>query len=146
MKSSDWNSESPPLVSVCCVTYNHASYIKKAIDSFLMQETDFPFEILIHDDSSTDGTTDIVMEYAEKYPGIIKPIIQTENQLSKGGLICPRLVFPKTLGKYIALCDGDDYWTDKTKLQKQVSFLENNSDYVITYTDCRLFDENGDLK
>ena len=140
-----WDIDSPPLVCICCITYNHASYIKEAIDSFLMQETDFSFEVLVHDDASTDGTTDIILAYAEKYPSIIKPIIQTENQFSKGGLINARLVFPKAKGKYIALCDGDDYWADKTKLQKQVLFLENNSEYVITYTDCQPFDETGSL-
>ena len=141
-----WSANAVPIVSICCITYNHERYIMQAIDSFLMQETDFPFEIVIHDDASTDGTADIILEYVERYPAIIKPILQTENQFSKGGLINPRFVFPKTQGRYIALCEGDDYWTDKTKLQKQVSFLENNSEYAITYTDCRLFDEKGDLK
>ncbi len=144
--SSEWNCHSPPLASICCITYNHKSYIREAIDSFLMQETNFPFEILIHDDASTDGTTKIIMDYAKKYPDIIRPIIQTENQYTKGGLINPRFVFPKARGKYIALCEGDDYWTDKTKLQKQVTFLENNPGYVITYTDSRSFDENGNLE
>ena len=141
-----WGGGASPLVSICCITYNHVSYIMEAIDSFLMQETTFPFEILIHDDASTDGTTDIIIDYANKYPKIIRTIIQTENQYSKGGLINPRFVFPKARGKYIALCEGDDYWTDKTKLQKQVNFLENNPDYVITYTDSQPFDENGKLK
>ncbi len=142
---SDWGCHSRPLASICCLTYNHKQYIRETIDSFLMQETNFPFEILIHDDASIDGTTDIVLDYAERYPSIIKPIIQTENQYTKGGLINPRFVFPKARGKYIALCEGDDYWTDKTKLQKQIDFLENNADYVITYTDCQPFDENGKL-
>jgi len=142
----DWGGGASPLVSICCITYNHVSYIMEAIDSFLMQETTFPFEILIHDDASTDGTTDIIIDYANKYPDIIRTIIQTENQYSKGGLINPRFVFPKARGKYIALCEGDDYWTDKTKLQKQVNFLENNPDYVITYTDSQPFDKSGKLK
>lgn len=140
-----WNKNSLPLVSICCITYNHQSYLREAVDGFLMQETDFPFEIIIHDDASQDGTTDIVNTYAEHFPDIIKTIIQTENQYSKGGLINPRFVFPKARGRYIALCEGDDYWTDKTKLQKQVDFLEKNPEYVITYTDCQPFDENGIL-
>lgn len=123
---SGWDYSSPPLASICCITYNHASYIQEAIDSFLMQKTTFPFEILVHDDASTDGTTEILLGYAKKYPDIIKPIIQTKNQYTKCGLINPRFVFPKAKGKYIALCEGDDYWTDPSKLQKQVSFLENN--------------------
>ena len=129
----NWDTGLPPLVSICCITFNHISYIKEAIEGFLMQETDFSFEIIIHDDASTDGTSDI------------KSIIQTENQFSKGGLINPRFVFPKTVGRYISLCEGDDYWTDKEKLQKQVSFLEANSDYVITYTDCQPFDDAGEV-
>lgn len=142
---SGWDYCSPPLASICCITYNHASYIQDAIDSFLMQETRFPFEILVHDDASTDGTTEIILDYAKKYPDIIKPIIQTKNQYAKCGLINPRFVFPKAKGKYIALCEGDDYWTDTTKLQKQVSFLEDNPEYVITYTDSQPFNENGKL-
>jgi len=139
---SNWE-EAQPLVSICCITYNHLSYLREAIDSFLMQETSFPFEIIVHDDASTDGTTEIVLEYAKKYPNIIRVIIQSQNQYSKGGLINPRFVFPKARGKFIALCEGDDYWTDKTKLQKQVDFLENNPEYVITYSDAQPFDENG---
>lgn len=140
-----WESHAPPLVSVCCLTYNHESYIQEAVESFLIQDTGFPFEIIIHDDASTDDTTDVVTAYAEEYPDIIRTVIQSENQYSKGGLINPRFVFPKAKGKYIALCEGDDYWTDNTKLQKQVDFLENNPGYVITYTDSRPFGETGNL-
>lgn len=138
-----WSERAGPVVSICCITYNHESYISQAIDSLLMQETDFPFEIIVHDDASTDGTTEIVLEYAGKYPNIIKPIIQTENQYTKGGLINLRFTFPKAKGEYVALCEGDDYWTDCTKLQKQVQFLEHHPEYVITYTDTQPFDDNG---
>jgi len=81
------NKTIKPLVSICCITYNHEKYIGDAIESFLMQETDFPFEIIIHDDASTDATADIVREYEKKYPDVIKPIYQTENQYSKGKLV-----------------------------------------------------------
>jgi glycosyltransferase involved in cell wall biosynthesis len=108
-----------------------------------MQETSFPFEILVHDDASTDGTEKIILAYAENYPGIIRAVIQTENQYSKAGLIAHRFLFPKAKGKYIALCEGDDYWTDSTKLQKQVQFLEDHPEYVITYTNSQPFDEKG---
>ncbi|WP_440953189.1 glycosyltransferase family 2 protein [Methanococcoides sp. FTZ1] len=132
-----------PLVSICCITYNHEKYIREAIESFLMQETDFPFEILIHDDASTDNTASIVREYSEKYPNIIKPIFQKKNQYSQGVKINLTFNYPRAKGKYIAICEGDDYWTDPKKLQIQVAFLEENPDYVITYTAVEAFDENG---
>ena len=140
---STWLRSTEPLVSVCCITYNHVSYISEALDSFLMQKTNFPFEILVHDDASTDGTNKIILEYTEKYPGIIRAVIQTENQYSKAGLIAHRFLFPKAKGNYIALCEGDDYWTDRAKLQKQVQFLEDHPEYVITYTNSQPFDEKG---
>lgn len=138
-----WRSAEPVLVTVCCTTFNHEEYIREAIDSFLIQETDFAFEIIVHDDASTDGTADIIREYANRYPRLVRAIIQSENQYSKGGLINPRFVFPQAKGKYLAVCEGDDYWTDCKKLQKQVAFLEDNPDYVITYSDCQPFDERG---
>ena len=126
-----------PLVSICCITYNHKDYIREAIEGFLMQKTTFPIEIIIHDDASTDGTAIIVEEYAEKYPDIFVSILQKENQWSKGGgSINARFVFPRARGKYIALCEGDDYWTDPLKLQKQVDFLEANEDYGAVFTDA----------
>ena len=123
-----------PLVSISCITYNHAPYIRQCLDGFLMQECDFEYEILIHDDASTDGTSEIIREYQEKYPEIIKPIIQTENQWSQGvrGMMA-RFNFPRAKGKYIALCEGDDYWTDPLKLQKQVNLLEANYNSVICF-------------
>lgn len=121
-----------PLVSICSITYNHAPYIRQCLDGFLMQKTKFRYEIIIHDDASTDGTTEIIKEYAEKHPDLITPIFQKENQYSKGirGMF-PRFCFPHAKGKYIALCEGDDYWTDPLKLQKQVDFLESHPDYVM---------------
>ena len=142
---SGWESRAPVLASVCCITYNHQNFIGEAIEGFLIQETEFPFEVIVHDDASTDGTTEIILEYATKYPRLIRTIIQTDNQYSKGGLINLRFVFPRAAGKYIAICEGDDYWTDKSKLQKQIMFLENNPEYVITYTDCQAFDESGTI-
>jgi glycosyltransferase involved in cell wall biosynthesis len=132
-----------PLVSVCCITYNHEKYIREAIEGFLMQETSFPIEILIHDDASTDKTADIIREYEAKYPNIIKPIYQTENQYSKGVGISATYQWPRAKGKYIALCEGDDYWTDPYKLQKQVDFLEANPEYGICFTYSKKVDENG---
>ena len=95
-------------VSICCITFNHEKYIKKALDSFLSQNTDFEYEILIHDDASTDSTADIIREYEKKYPNIIKPIYQTENQYQKG-VTNPsgKFNFPRAKGQYIAMCEGD---------------------------------------
>ena len=113
-----------PLVSICCLTYNHSSYIRDAIEGFLMQLTDFPFEIIIHDDASTDGTAEIIKEYAEMHSDLIFPILQSENQYSKKlGRISARFVWPRIRGQYIAICEGDDYWTDPLKLQKQIDGL-----------------------
>ena len=122
---------SNPLVSINCMTYNHKAFIRQCLDGFMMQKCSFDFEVLIHDDASTDGTQDIIREYEVKYPDIIKPIYQKENQYSKG--IDPSLKYnaPRIKGKYIALCEGDDYWTDPYKLQKQVDFLESHPDYVM---------------
>jgi glycosyltransferase involved in cell wall biosynthesis len=122
------------LVSVCCITYNHAKYIKECLGGFLMQKTNFKFEILVHDDASTDGTKEIIEEYTAKYPDLFFPVYQKENQYSKGvrGMMA-RFNFPRARGKYIALCEGDDYWTDPLKLQKQVDFLEENEEYVFCY-------------
>lgn len=123
-----------PMVSISCITYNHAPYIRECLDGFMMQKTNFAFEVLIHDDASTDGTADIIREYEAKYPDIIKPIYQTENQYSKGISPSASFNFPRAKGKYIALCEGDDYWTDPFKLQKQVDFLESHPDYVMCST------------
>ena len=112
-----------PLVSIVCITYNHENYIKQCLDGFFMQKTNFDFEILIHDDASTDKTADIIRLYEKKYPGIIKPIYQLEN-----------LLYPLASGKYIAVCEGDDFWIDPLKLQKQVEFLEKNPEYGLIHS------------
>ncbi len=111
------------IVSVCCITYNHENFIRNAIEGFLMQKTTFLIEILIHDDTSTDKTAEIVREYEQKFPQLIKPIYQTENQHSKKDGTIGRIQRGRARGKYYALCEGDDYWTDPLKLQKQVEFF-----------------------
>lgn len=132
-----------PLVSVTCNTFNHENFIHKAIGGFLLQQTTFPVEIIIHDDASTDKTTEIIEEYAKKYPEFIFPILQKENQFSKGIKISATYVFPNARGKYIALCEGDDYWTDPLKLQKQVDFLEANKDFAICHHNMQvIYEEN----
>lgn len=116
-------------VSVLCMTYNHEKYIRSALEGFVSQKTDFDYEVIVHDDASTDGTADIIREYAEKYPHIIKPIYQTENQYSKRNASQVQAVWQKIRGRYIALCEGDDYWIDENKLQMQVDFLDRNPEY-----------------
>lgn len=113
-------------VSILCTAYNHEKYIRQTLESFLMQKTNFKYEVLIHDDASTDNTAVIIKEYEEKYPNIIKSIYQKENQYSKGISIISTYLYPEARGKYIALCEGDDYWTDPLKLQKQFDALEAN--------------------
>src|SRR5690606_24868156 len=124
-----------PLVSICCITYNHVKYIRQCLDGFLIQKTNFSYEIIVHDDASTDGTAEIIKEYVKRFPNIFIPICQTENQHSKGirGVFA-KFVFPKSNGKYIAMCEGDDYWTDPLKLQKQVDILESDHGVGIVHT------------
>lgn len=125
------------MVSICCITYNHEKYIRDCIEGFVMQKTNFPIEIIIYDDASKDCTQDIIKEYASKYSNIIT-FLQKENQWSKGKYGLLDWLFPAARGKYIALCEGDDYWTDPYKLQKQVDFLESHPDYGLVHTDCML--------
>lgn len=127
-------TDQTPKVSVICTVYNHEKYIRDTLNGFLIQQTAFPFEVLVHDDASTDNTTTIIREYAHKYPNIIIPIIQTENQYSKGNNWGhPKTINPHIRGKYVALCEGDDYWTDSNKLQKQISYMEANPDCSMTF-------------
>lgn len=133
---------SKPLVSVWCSTYNHEKYIAQAIDGFVMQKTDFEIEIFVHDDASTDETANIVRRYAAKHPQITA-IYQTENKFSVDKSFLNRIMFEKTAGKYIAMCEGDDYWTDPLKLQKQIDFLEANPDYAICFHSVEVVYENG---
>ena len=136
------------MVSICCITYNQEKFIRQALDGFLMQKTNFKYEIIIHDDASTDNTANIILEYEKKYPDIIKPIYQTENQYSKGKK--PTLITYKAAqGKYIALCEGDDYWIDENKLQLQVDYMEKNkpdANYPIDFGYTRIIKNLDDFK
>ena len=131
------------LVSIITLAYNHESYIRECLDGILMQKTSFKFELLIHDDASTDNTANIIREYEIKHPNIIKPIYQIENQYSKGVPIGGTYLYPRAKGKYIALCEGDDYWTDPLKLQKQVDILEEHEEYGCVYTAYKTVDKQG---
>lgn len=114
------------MVSIICNTYNHEKYIADALEGFVTQKTDFAFEALVHDDASTDKTAEIIREYERRYPDLIKPIYETENQYSKHDGSIRRIQFGRAKGKYIALCEGDDYWTDSLKLQKQFDAMESH--------------------
>lgn len=113
------------MVSIICNVYNHERYIREALDSFIMQKTNFAYEVLVHDDASTDHSADIIREYEKKYPDIIKPVYQTTNQYTKCNITLAYQV-PRVKGKYVAFCEGDDYWNDPYKLQKQFNELENH--------------------
>ncbi len=130
-----------PLVSICCIAYNQSHYIRDALEGFLMQKTNFAFEVLIHDDASTDGTEQIIREYEAKYPEIIKALYEEENQWVKGRRGSSVFNYQRALGKYIALCEGDDYWTDPLKLQKQVDFLEANPECGLVHTAYSVLNE-----
>lgn len=133
------------IVSICCITYNQEKYVRDALDGFLMQKTSFPIEIIIHDDASTDKTADIIREYAQKHSDLIVPIYQQENQYSQGVKPLRNFVFPKAQGKYIALCEGDDYWTDPYKLEKQVNFLEKHEDFAMCFHKVKVLLKDGRL-
>lgn len=133
------------LVSICCIAYNHDKYISQALEGFVAQKTNFAFEVIVHDDASTDETVDIIRGYVDKYPDIIKPIFQTENQYSKGIKVSSTYVWPRARGRYIALCEGDDYWTDLYKLQKQVDFLEANEDFALCFHKVKVLMQDGSL-
>ena len=140
---TDNSSDPSILVSICCLTFNHQNYIHECLDGFMMQQTNFKFEVLIHDDASSDTTTTIISEYEQNYPAIIKPIYQSENQYSKG--VKPSFIFqfPRAKGKYIALCEGDDYWTDPLKLQKQVDFMEFHPNMSFCFHGAQTLNADG---
>ena len=133
-----------PLVSIACTTYNHEKYIAHAIEGFLMQYTPFPIEIIIHDDASTDGTADIIRKLGMSHR-IIKPIFQETNQFSLKKKPLGTYVIPQCRGKYIALCEGDDYWTDPYKLKKQVDVLESHPEFAMCFTNSSIVDGNNNI-
>lgn len=139
-----WGDYSIPLVTIRCTAYNQEKYIEKTLDGFLLQETNFPFEILVHDDASTDRTPRIIKEYSKKFPQIIRSICETENQYSKGNHTLGRIMNEKCRGKYCAICEGDDYWTSPYKLQKQISYMEENPNCLMTFH-AVLYECNGKI-
>lgn len=135
------------LVSIRCLVYNHEPYLRQCLDGFVTQKTNFAFEAIVHDDASTDKSADIIREYATKYPDIIKPIYETENQYSKHDGSLNRIMYgaisPKV--RYIAICEGDDYWTDPLKLQKQFDFMEANPDYSMCFHNAMIHYQNRNI-
>lgn len=130
-----------PKVVIRCITYNHGKYLRDCLDGFVMQKTDFPFIAVVHEDASTDNTAEILKEYAEKFPDIIFPIFEKENQYSKrNGSIAKIMTeaIKVSEAKYVAICEGDDYWTDSNKLQKQIDFLDNHQEYSMCFHSVKL--------
>ena len=124
-----------PKVSVSIITYNHRDYIARTIDSVLQQQTDFPYEIIIGDDCSTDGTRDVLQRYQQQYPEVIQLILHPTRYAGVAGRLNNITNLYACRGQYIAMLDGDDYWISPDKLQQQVDFLEQHSDYVMTFHD-----------
>lgn len=131
-------------VSIYCLAYNQEGYIKQCLDSLLNQKTSFNYIIIVHDDASTDNTPKIIKEYSEKYPEKIIPIFQKENQYSKGKKIVREYIYPCIKGKYLAICEGDDYWTSEYKLQKQFDVLENTANCSMCVHSTNEVYENGE--
>jgi glycosyltransferase involved in cell wall biosynthesis len=134
-----------PTVSIRCTTYNQEAYISQALDGFLMQETTFPFEIVVHDDASTDRTAEIIRGYEKKFPKIIKPIYETENQYSKKDGSLRKIMDNACKGKYIAYCEGDDYWCDPHKLQMQYEAMEAHPECSLCAHSVQLISEKGKI-
>lgn len=128
------------MVSIICFAYNHEKFIRDTLEGIVNQKTIYKYEIIIHDDASTDSTADIIREYEAKYPNLFVCIYQTENQYSKGTNIENTFCYPIVRGKYTAICECDDYWCDENKLQKQVDFLESHEDYVACAHTSRVLD------
>ena len=134
-----WPEGTRPLVSILCVTYNHEHFIEDCLRGFLMQKTSFPVEIIVHDDASTDGTQRIVRQYSDEYPNLCRPIFQDKNQYSLGSK--PSLLaLQHARGDYVALCDGDDYWTNAEKLERQVAIFDEDPDVTICFHAAKEFD------
>lgn len=136
----------PVMVTIQCLTYNQEQYIRNCLDGFVIQRTNFRFEVIVHDDASTDGTANIIREYEIKYPEIIKPILEKENQYSKHDGSLRRIMDEHTNGKYVAICEGDDYWTDPLKLQKQYDLMESHPNFSLCFHANNVLYPSGQIK
>ena len=135
-----------PLLTIICISYNQEKYIRQTIEGFLMQKVNFAYEIIVHDDASTDGTKEIIQEFVKKHPNVFVPMLEKENQYSKTGVLFLKGMYQKARGKYIAVCEGDDFWTDPNKLQTQVDFMEENPDYTVCFHQVNVVYDNHDKK
>ncbi len=135
------NTTTKPKVSVICPTYNQEKYIRESLDGFISQKTDFDLEVIVADDCSTDKTPQIIEEYAKNHPAVIKPVIRKKN-IGVGANFKETLQVAR--GKYIAICEGDDYWTDPEKLQLQADFLDSNPDYALCFHPVKVVFENSE--
>lgn len=136
-----------PLVAIHCLVYNHEPYLRNCFEGFVIQQTNFPFVAIVHDDASTDGSAAIIREYEEKYPHIFKPIYEKENLYKHGGFGAIDSVMYDAIDavapKYVAMCEGDDYWTDPLKLQKQFELLENDHTLIAVCSDTSIVDDKS---
>ena len=142
------NNLNTPLVAIHCLVYNHEPYLRDCFEGFVMQQTNFSFVAIVHDDASTDNSAAIIREYEAKYPHIFKPIYETENQYSKKDGTIDRIMneaIDATGAKYVAMCEGDDYWTDPLKLQKQVDFMEANETFSMCFHNVKVLDDNKEF-
>ena len=129
-------------VTVICLIYNHEKYLERCLDGFIQQKTDFPFEVILHDDCSTDGSSEIVRRYSENYKDIFVPIIEETNQYSKGRFFVKKML-DEASGEYIALCEGDDYWCDPLKLQKQYDYMNKHEECSMCVHNTVIHDLSG---
>ena len=145
----DKSNKNSPLVAIHCFVYNHEPYLRDCFEGFIMQQTNFSFVVIVHDDASTDNSAAIIREYEVRYPHIFKPIYEIENQYSKKDGTLDRIMniaIEATRVKYVAMCEGDDYWTDPLKLQKQVDFMEMNLDYSLCFTNSIVKSSNHEAE
>lgn len=132
-------------VSVICLAFNHEKYIEKTLQGFVNQKTTFKYEVLINDDASKDGTKNIIIDYCNRYPDIFVPFLQEENQFSKGVSITRDILLPRAKGKYIAFCEGDDFWIDENKLQMQFEVLEMHPECSLCVHPVNCINEDGSM-
>ena len=138
--------ECNPILTVYMLSYNHEKYLDMAISSVIMQETSFKFNLIIHDDASTDGSREIIARYKKKFPDMINVIYQKENKYSKGENLFLNYILPFVNSKYLAVCEGDDFWIDKKKLQKQINFLESNHDFIAVGHNVKFINDTQSTK